>query len=79
MEQSDRYGLVLASSLLRFGKEMHGSLSPISTPDQVQDTATEPARSYWPVMGLALGGVLTLAWIGFLLWTAFKVLEWLFS
>ena len=33
------------------------------------------ARETWPILFVAFGGVLTLAWIGFLLWAAFKLLE----
>jgi len=47
--------------------------------DRVRNTVSKLARVNWIVSTLAFAGVVTVAWIGFLLWAAFKVLEWLFS
>ena len=44
------------------------------TPDQDQDTGAKFARFDWFVLGLAIGGMLTSIWIGFLLWAAFRLL-----
>ncbi|MGZ3411498.1 MAG: hypothetical protein ACXWJW_06155 [Xanthobacteraceae bacterium] len=43
-------------------------------------TASAPRRPFWPVAVLAVGGLLTLAWDGFLLWQfARVVILWLGS
>lgn len=47
--------------------------------NQKRSTVSKLTRVDWIVSMLALGGVLTMAWIGFLLWVAFKVMEWAFS
>ncbi len=59
---------------------MHGNLLPIEAKqDQADTAATEPGPDLWVMMGLALGGVLTVVWIGFLLWAAFLFLDWAFG
>ena len=45
---------------------MRGNLFRPETPDQDQVT------SLWPMMVLVIGGAVTLAWIGVLLWAAFQ-------
>jgi hypothetical protein len=37
------------------------------------------AREHWPVLVLATGGVLTLAWSALLLWAASTTFLWLIS
>ena len=49
---------------------MHGNLSPVGTPDHNQN---KQHPFDWPVLVLTFGGVLTVAWIGFLLWLAFQL------
>ncbi len=63
---------------------MRRNLSLIDTFKQDRDTSTgqhrdassEQSVDHWTVMVLALGGTLTLVWIGFLLWAAFQLLDW---
>ena len=59
------------------GKTMHGSLPFLtrSDPEPVQDVYPRAAK--WPLAVLALGGVLTIAWIAFLLWAGFQVASWI--
>jgi hypothetical protein len=52
--------------------QMRGNLFP-ETPDQDQVT------SLWPMMVLVIGGAVTLAWIGVLLWAAFAGAAWVFN
>ena len=56
---------------------MHGSLPYVVTsdPEPVQDV--HPRAPKWPLAVLALGGVLTIAWIAFLLWAVFQVVSWM--
>ena len=35
--------------------------------------------SLWPMMVLVIGGAVTLAWIGVLLWAAFRGASWVFN
>jgi hypothetical protein len=44
--------------------------------DRDQDTAPQQQLFAWAVFVLMLGGVLTVAWIGFLLWLAFQLGSW---
>ena len=46
-----------------------------SDPEPVQDV--HPRAAKWPLAVLALGGVLTIAWIAFLLWAGFQVVSWI--
>lgn len=52
---------------------MHTPKSASENADPNQDV-----KNYtWPVLGLVLGGgALTLAWIGFWLWSAYHLLLW---
>jgi hypothetical protein len=52
---------------------MRGNLFRPETPDQDQVT------SLWPMMVLVIGGAVTLAWIGVLLWAAFEGATWVFN
>ena len=52
---------------------MRGNLFRPETPDQDQVT------SLWPMMVLVIGGAVTLAWIGVLLWAAFQGASWVFN
>ena len=55
---------------------MHGKLQ---TRDLVETLETKQPRD-WPVLAmLAFGGVLTLAWMAFLLWTLIQILNWMIS
>jgi hypothetical protein len=47
--------------------------------DRVRDTVSKLPRVDAAVLMLAFAGVVTLAWIGFLLWAAFKLLTWSFT
>ena len=59
---------------------MRENLSLVDAFEQEQDTAPRERRpDFWPVMALVLGGGLTFAWIGFLLWAAFHLLVWAFG
>ncbi len=59
---------------------MHGNQFPVEAKqDQADTAATEPGPDLWAVMVLALGGVLTFAWVVFLLWAAFQFLDWAFG
>jgi hypothetical protein len=40
-----------------------------------QDQVTSP----WPIMIIVIGGAVTLAWIGVLLWAAFEGATWVFN
>jgi hypothetical protein len=53
---------------------MSSDLSLEQKRDPDQNTARSPVN--WPVLVLTLAGALTLAWISFLLWMAFKVVGW---
>ncbi len=53
---------------------MRGNLFRPETPDQDQ-----VAGSLWPMMILVIGGAVTLAWIGVLLWAAFEGATWVFN
>ncbi len=55
---------------------MHSSFSVSETPDEDGHRERERRISYWPVVFLAFGGVLTLAWIGFLLWAFVQLVMW---
>ncbi len=50
---------------------MHGQLSRDRTLDH--DPAPKQAGKGWIVALLAVGGVLTLAWVAFLLWAAVEL------
>ena len=56
---------------------MHGDFQPL-TRDRVEKPETEQP-SNWPAVVLSFGGVLTLAWIGFLLWAVIEILTWMIS
>jgi hypothetical protein len=63
---------------------MHGNLSredtalDTSVPDE--DVYRKKSGSDWLVIAaLAFGGVLTLAWTAFLLWTLIQILNWMIS
>jgi hypothetical protein len=58
------------------GKTMHGSLPSLvtSNPAPVQ---VHPRAAMWPLAVLVLGGVLTIAWMAFLLWAGLQVLRWM--
>ena len=65
---------------------MHGGLSPVQnseTPNENKTPERDPDHKswadYWPVLMLVVGGVLTLAWTGFLLWAAIQAVSWLAS
>ncbi len=47
--------------------------------EQDQDTPTERRLVPWTVMVVALGAAITIAWLGFLLWGAFQLLDWAFG
>ena len=50
------------------------------TPDKDVETPPRDIRIDWPVRAaLAFGGVLTLAWIAFLLWAAMQIMKWMIS
>ena len=51
-------------------------MNKVGTPDQDQDTGAALARFDWAALGLAFGGVLTVVWIGLVLWAAFRILLW---
>jgi hypothetical protein len=51
---------------------MHGNLFRPETLDQDQVTWRRPLSSLWPMVVLIIGGAVTLAWIGVLLWAAFQ-------
>ncbi len=57
---------------------MHGSLPSLETsdPEHVQDVYPR-APPKWLLAALAFGGVLTIAWMGFLLWAGFQVVIWM--
>ena len=58
---------------------MRENLSLVDAFNQDQDTPTKRRHGSWIIMALVLGGVLTFAWIGFLLWAAFWLLLWAFG
>jgi hypothetical protein len=55
---------------------MHGYLSRQDTPAQDQDGAERRSRLVWPILVLVLGGVLTLGWIGLVVWISSQVVGW---
>jgi hypothetical protein len=61
------------------GDQMRGNLSRPETPAQDQVTWRMQLSSLWPTMILVIGGAVTLAWIGVLLWAAFEGASWVFN
>ena len=51
-------------------------MNKVGTPDQDQGTPATLAHFDQHPLGLAFGGVLTVAWIGLVLWAAFRILLW---
>ena len=54
-------------------------LQPVPSPPvplQLQEDTGRGLAFYWPVLVLVIGGLLTAAWIGGLLWAAFQFLSW---
>ena len=55
---------------------MHGNLSPTETTEPTDHNQIGPD---WTVLMLMFGGVLTVAWTGFLLWLASRLGSWALS
>ena len=49
-------------------------MNKVGTPDGDQDAGAKLPRFDWAALGLAFGGVLTVARIGLVLWAAYRVL-----
>ncbi len=56
---------------------MHGTMPSLVTSGLEPGQDVYPREPRWPLAVLALGGVLTVAWIAFLLWAGFQVVSWM--
>jgi hypothetical protein len=58
---------------------MHGRLPQHDTSDQDGVNRESQRRTLWPLVMLALGGLLTAGWIGLLLWLASEAISGAFG